>query len=180
MLGAGPLDMSQRIFKNYPSPSTEKPIMSEANPSSSPDPSTPPPATPGTPAPTVELQSDAAAPDSASSSELPPTLAAGLAAVFPLIGGIVFFILEKKNAFVRFYALQSIYFGIAGIVFSVVLSIITMIPFIGWIVGPLLWVLVMLGMTVLWLINLFKAFSGVEWEMPIVGKMVRDQLARTP
>ena len=32
-------------------------------------------------------------------------------ACIPLIGGIIFYILEKHDSFVRFYAMQSIIFG---------------------------------------------------------------------
>ena len=41
---------------------------------------------------------------------LPSNVAAALACI-PLIGGLVFYILEKHDQFVRFYAMQSIIFG---------------------------------------------------------------------
>src|SRR6266478_5019550 len=71
-----------------------------------------------------------------SSMDLPPNVAAALACI-PLVGGIIFYILEKRNGFVRFYAMQSIIFGIVWIVFVIVYliahAILTHIPVIGFI-----------------------------------------------
>ena len=45
-----------------------------------------------------------------SSTGLPSNIAAAIACI-PLIGGIIFYMLEKRDSFVRFYAMQSIIFG---------------------------------------------------------------------
>ncbi len=115
-------------------------------------------------------------------SGLPPNVAAGIAALFPLVGGIIIWLVEKKDAFVRFNAMQSIYFGAAMLVASVVLTVVSavlaFIPILGWMVSALLF-LVLYGVAfVLWLMHLWKAFSGVRWEMPVVGAMAREQVAR--
>src|SRR5436190_10363449 len=57
------------------------------------------------------------------STTLPSNVAAALACI-PLIGGLIFYILEKHDSFVRFYAMQSIIFGGAWIVFDIVSRII--------------------------------------------------------
>src|SRR6187200_2488860 len=59
---------------------------------------TPPPAANPAPSPTP------------TTTGLPSNVAAALACI-PLIGGLVFYILEKHDQFVRFYAMQSIIFG---------------------------------------------------------------------
>src|SRR5438045_9793653 len=61
--------------------------------------------------------------DSPKSTGLPSNIAAALACI-PLIGGIVFFILEKQDQFVRFYAMKSIVFGMAWFLFIVVYAVI--------------------------------------------------------
>jgi len=65
---------------------------------------------------------------------LPSNVAAAIACI-PLIGGIIFYILEKRDGFVRFYAMQSIIFGGAWVLFAIVYSIahaiLTPIPAIG-------------------------------------------------
>src|SRR5947209_10836364 len=72
--------------------------------------------------------------DSPKSTGLPSNIAAALACI-PLVGGIVFFILEKRDPFVRFYSMQSIVFGLAWFLFNVVSAIIhvifSAIPAIG-------------------------------------------------
>src|SRR5438094_529600 len=78
------------------------------------------------------------------STGLPSNVAAAIACI-PLIGGIIFYILEKHDSFVRFYAMQSIIFGGAWILFAVVYSvahmILTPIPAIGLFFAIVLWVI---------------------------------------
>src|SRR6266480_3507595 len=79
----------------------------------------------------------------ASSIDLPSNIAAALASI-PLIGGIIFYIIEKRDGFVRFYAMQSIIFGGAWLLFSVVwkivINILVGIPWIGWVFAIPLWI----------------------------------------
>jgi uncharacterized membrane protein len=119
-------------------------------------------------------------------SGLSPTLAAGLAELFPPIGGIAFLLIEKKDAFVRFHSMQSVVFGVGLMVFGIVTTILTtilaLIPILGWILAAVIGfvaVLVYLAGMVVWLVAAYKAFTGVEWEIPIVGKFAREQLAKT-
>ncbi|MBA3962942.1 MAG: hypothetical protein H0X40_13740 [Chthoniobacterales bacterium] len=113
---------------------------------------------------------------------LPSNVAAALAC-FPLVGGIIFYVLEKRDSFVRFYAMQSIIFGAAwflfGLVWRIFLSILASIPVIGVIFAFLLW-LVWAAVNVVFLIVLIiaivKAFSGVRWDIPYVGPMARKQV----
>ena len=115
-----------------------------------------------------------------------PTLAAGLAELFPPIGGIAFLLIEKKDAFVRFHSMQSLVFGVGLVVFGIVVTILTtilaFIPLLGWLLAMvigLIAVVVYLASMVVWLVAAFKAFTGVEWEIPFVGKFAREQLAKT-
>jgi len=113
---------------------------------------------------------------------LPSNIAAALACI-PLFGGIVFYILEKEDRFVRFYAMQSIIFG--GICLLIVglgraLTVMAWsIPIAGAVFGPLwsfLFAAVKLGLVVLTIIAMVKAFGGVRWEIPFVGPLARKQL----
>src|SRR6201982_675341 len=78
------------------------------------------------------------------STGLPSNIAAAIACI-PLIGGIIFYILEKRDGFVRFYAMQSIIFGGAWLLFNIVYAIVHVIfasvPAIG-VFLSLLWGLV--------------------------------------
>ncbi len=75
------------------------------------DPTQPPPV----PSPGPEPSADP------SSTDLPPNIAAAIACI-PLVGGIIFYLLEKRNSFVRFYAMQSIIFGGAWFLFNIASS----------------------------------------------------------
>ena len=78
------------------------------------------------------------------------------------ITGIVFLVIERKDNFVRFHALQSIIvFGSLSI-FSAILS---QIPFIGGILGAVLGI----GMFILWVVLMIKAYQGEQYMIPVAG-----------
>ena len=138
------------------------------------------------PAPTPEpIPVEAAAPAPAEEGTgLAPNMAATICAALPLVGGIIFLVLEKKNAFVRFWAMQSVFFGGVLVAFSIVsqvaIFILAHIPFLGWLVILLLGILGMVvGVValVIWVITIIKALSNVEWEIPVLGKLARKQLS---
>jgi len=111
-----------------------------------------------------------------SSTGLPSNIAAAIACI-PLIGGIIFYLLEKRDSFVRFYAMQSIIFGGAWILFAIVYSMAH--PAIGLFFAVLLWIiwaLVSIGFLVLFIVTVVKAFTGVRWEIPYIGPMARKQM----
>ncbi len=119
------------------------------------------------------------------STDLPSNVAAALAC-FPLVGGIIFYLLEKRDGFVRFYAMQSIIFGAAwllfGIAWRIVYSILASIPAIGWVFAVLLWLIwaaVNVIFLVVLIIAIMKAFSGVRWDIPWVGPTARKQVDGT-
>ena len=140
-----------------------------SDPAASPPP--PPPVTPASPGPAGNH----------SSTGLPSNIAAALACI-PLIGGIIFYILEKEDGFVRFYAMQSIVLGGIWFLFNVVYGIVHLIfaslPIIG-VFLVLLWsivgMLVQLAFVIVWLVTTIKAFTNVRWEIPYIGPVARKQ-----
>ena len=121
----------------------------------------------------------------ASSTGLPSNIAAALACI-PLVGGIVFYILEKRDGFVRFYAIQSIIFGGAWFLFNIFSAVIHLIfgsvPALG-VFLSVLWGLVAfvvhLAFLIIWIILTIKAFTMVRWEIPYLGPMARKQFDGT-
>jgi len=89
-----------------------------------------------------------------SSTGIDVNLAALLSYLLGFLSGVVFLVLEKDSHYVRFHAMQStIVFGglfLANIVLS-------MIPFVGWLMSFLL----MPVTFVLWLVLMFKAADGL-------------------
>jgi uncharacterized membrane protein len=124
-------------------------------------------------------------PTTPTSTGLPSNVAAALACI-PLIGGLIFYILEKQDRFVRFYAMQSIIFGGIWFLFCIVGNILWNIfwslPVIGHFFAGL-WIfatdLIYLGFLVITVIAMVKAFSGVRWDIPWVGPLARKQMGET-
>jgi uncharacterized membrane protein len=119
------------------------------------------------------------------STGLPSNIAAALACI-PLIGGIVFYVLEKQDSFVRFYAMQSIILGgvfvLCWIVYSIAFAILTPIPAIGFVflvVLNVLWALIRVAVLVLFIITVVKAFTNVRWDIPYVGPIARKQVGES-
>lgn len=120
----------------------------------------------------------------ATDSGLAPNVAAGLAVVLTLISGIIFLVIEKRNQFVRLWAMQATFFGATTLIFSIISSVISsVLGHMAWILA-VLWglfsLVVSLGFLAVWIIMLVKAFSGKEWEVPLLGKLAREQLNKPP
>jgi len=95
---------------------------------------------------------------------LEQNIAGLLSYVLGWITGLVFFLLEKENKFVRFHAMQSIIvFG--GL--TVISLIISIIPLLGWVVSSLLSILAL----VLWILLMIKAYQNVWFKLPLVGDL---------
>jgi uncharacterized membrane protein len=142
----------------------------------------PDPVDPTQPPPPPPPFTDPAAPTKSTTTGLPSNIAAALACI-PLIGGIIFYILEKQDNFVRFYAMQSIIFGGAWFLASIILKVLTLvllaIPVIGWffvILIGIVWALGWIAFLVIFLITVIKACNGVRWEIPYIGPMAQKQM----
>jgi uncharacterized membrane protein len=117
-------------------------------------------------------------PPPAAGGGLTPNLAGALAYLLGPITGILFLVTEKTNSFVRFHAMQSTVLGVAWIIFWIGLSIVTsVVPVLGWIVGLLLSVVLGIGGFILWLLLIWNAYQGKEWQLPVVGPFARKQLS---
>jgi len=111
---------------------------------------------------------------------LQSNVAAALASFLLLVGGVAFLILEKKDQFVRFYAMQSVFLGGVYVALSIAMSIAFAILHGVPLVGTLLLmvsIVVRLGIFLAWVMTVVKAYSGKEWEIPYLGKLARQQLA---
>jgi uncharacterized membrane protein len=89
--------------------------------------------------------------------------------VLTWITGIIFLVLQKENWFVRFHAIQSI---VTFLPLMILTFIIRQIPFIGRIISPLLWILSF----ILWILLMFKAYSGQMYKLPIAGDIAEEQI----
>ncbi len=98
---------------------------------------------------------------------LEPNVEAALAYVLGALSGIIVFLLEKNNKFVRFHAVQSI---VTNLAFFIVGIVAGFVPIIGWIIAALL----PLGSILLFLFLAFQAYNKKEFEVPVLGKIAKD------
>ncbi len=74
----------------------------------------------------------------------------------------------------RFHSWQSIFLAIAWFAIEIALIVLHMLPVIGWstwILRPL----VGLGLFILWIIVLIKAFNGERFKIPFIGDLAEKQ-----
>jgi uncharacterized membrane protein len=102
-----------------------------------------------------------------SSTGLDENVAGFLCYLFGFITGIVFLVVEKKSSFVKFHAKQSTITFLGLFVISIILG---WIPIIGLLVYPI-WIL---GL-ILWLLLMIKALQGKRYSLPVVGKMAEEK-----
>ena len=83
------------------------------------------------------------------------------------VSGLIFLLIEKKDELIRFHAMQSVVtFG--------ALTILSMVPVVGWILSPF----AMIAGFILWLVLIVKAYQGEKFELPVIGEFAKKQLTR--
>jgi uncharacterized membrane protein len=112
-------------------------------------------------------------PNGATSLNLDPNTAAGLSYILGWITGLIFFLVEKQNRFVRFNAMQSIVLYGAVTILYIVLTILStalsfVIPLLGCLFS-ILFLVLGVGALVLWIICLINAFQGKIFKIPFIG-----------
>jgi uncharacterized membrane protein len=98
-----------------------------------------------------------------------------------VIPAIIFLVVEpyNKDKFIRFHSFQSIFLSIAWVALAIVLMIVSavlaVIPVLGWILGLLLWLALMVGMFALWVFVIYKAYKNERYMVPVIGKIAAQQ-----
>ncbi len=121
-------------------------------------PPTPPPPPPQPPAP------------GKTSMGLDQNIAAALSYLCCWLTGLIFYLLEKENDFVRFHAMQSIlaFGGLAVLqIFLWILGFMPFIKYLAWIGQMILGILAF----VVFLVCIINAFQGKRFHLPVVGEM---------
>lgn len=130
--------------------------------------------------PTPETPNTPVAP---AGSGLPENVAGALAYVLGPITGVLFFILDKERAFVRFHAVQCIAVCVVMVALSIALTVLStvlaFIPILGLVVGLLLSLGLGLGGFALWIWLMLQAYQGKEWALPGLEPHVRRLAAET-
>jgi uncharacterized membrane protein len=97
-----------------------------------------------------------------------PNVEAANAYFLFFISGFLILQTEKNNKFVRFHALQSIYFSISYLIF---IAVINYLPLIGGYI-------VQLATTtffIVWIYLIYSAYSNKEIKLPLVGDLAFEE-----
>jgi uncharacterized membrane protein len=85
----------------------------------------------------------------------------------------------NQNRLIRFHAFQSIFLNIAWIAIFIAISLIGIvllpIPFLGFMLSVILHLGAGLGVFILWLMLMYKAYNRERWVLPIIGPMAEKQ-----
>ncbi len=95
--------------------------------------------------------------------------------------GIVFFFLQRKNSFVRFHAAQSVVLFTPLVIVYIVVRFLTVLPFIGVVLGPILGCLtsiLLIGGGLLWIFLMVQAYRGSNVRLPVVSEYADAFVAR--
>jgi uncharacterized membrane protein len=92
-----------------------------------------------------------------------------LAYVGGALTGIVVLVMEKKDQFVRFHAMQS---TVTFLLVLVANLLITSLP----VVGRMAYYPFALAVTGLWIALMVKAFQGARYKLPYIGDFAERQL----
>ena len=107
-----------------------------------------------------------------SSTGMEPKIAILLSYLFSWLGGLIFFLMEKENKFVKWNALQALILGIIEVACIIVVSIILgLIPYIGWFFFSWLGYVLAGVAWIFAIIAIIKGFSGKSYRIPLVSKL---------
>ena len=102
-----------------------------------------------------------------STTGLKPNVAGLLCYLAGWITGIIFVVIEQKNRFVRFHAVQSIIvFG----VLTVASGMLSWIPFVGGFFGAVIGILTF----ICWIVLMVKAYQGESYKVPLAGDIAES------
>jgi len=92
------------------------------------------------------------------------------------VTGLIFFLIEKENKFVRFHALQSMI--VFGALFVLQIAVgMFMGAFLGVLI-PFFNGFVALVSLVLWIVLMVKAYQGEKFKLPIAGDMAEKNVEK--
>src|SRR5207248_202554 len=120
-------------------------------------------------------------PPAAQAAGMQDNVAAALCYILGLLTGVLFLVLApyNQNRLIRFHAFQSIFLNVAWIAIFIAISIVSLvlmpIPFIGAIFSIVLHMAAGLGVFIIWLMLMYKAYNRERWVLPVIGPMAEKQ-----
>jgi len=102
-----------------------------------------------------------------SSTGLDANVAALFCYLFMFISGIIFYLIEKDNKFIRFHAMQSMV--VFGGLFALNLVNSLFLFFLPWPMRSAISGIIGLASVVLWVVLMVKAYQGEMFRVPLAG-----------
>lgn len=123
------------------------------------------------------VKSEKAPAKAAASGSDDSKLFAVLAYLLGIIGFLIVLLAKREDKFAMYHAKQSLVISIIALIIwipgSIIASIFFIIPIIGWVIGGLLWLVLMLLSLVLLVfvvIGIINAINMRETPLPIIGR----------
>jgi uncharacterized membrane protein len=103
--------------------------------------------------------------------------------IFGWISGLIFLLIDKRP-FVKFHAAQSIAFNIAifavyvafGIIGFILTMVTSMLHFPVGFFMVFLWPIIGIGVLIVWIYLMYKAYNNEKYKLPIIGNMVENMV----
>lgn len=114
---------------------------------------------------------------------LAPNVASLLCYVCTIITGIIFLVIEKEDKEVKFHAWQAIFLGGTAIALSIVINVMGFVfasiaGFLGFIIS-IIGFIVNIGLFVIWIIAMIKAYKSEHWLIPVIGNLAEQQVNKS-
>lgn len=139
----------------------------------------------------IGIERDPAAPAAENESGLDSNVAGALSYLFGFVSGLIFYLIEKDDPFVRWHAAQSM--ALSGLLIATYIvltflgTVVSVASFSGstgiFLIGSLfslilglVWLVVAVGGFVAWVYLMIKAYQGEIPRLPIAAK-IADRLA---
>lgn len=132
----------------------------------------------------IDVEHEPAAATAESETGLDENVAGALSYLFGFVSGLIFFLIEKDNRFVRWHAAQSIAFNVlligAYIVLTFLGTAVSVLTFTGgtglFLIGSLIglilglvWLVLVIGGFVTWIYLMIKAYQGETPRLPVAA-----------
>lgn len=82
------------------------------------------------------------------------------------LSGLIIYLIEKENKFIKFHAMQSLVIGVAEVILYIIASLLTLV-LVGAFCFPIVWVAAL----VIRIIIIMKANQGEYYRFPWLGDM---------
>ncbi len=102
---------------------------------------------------------------------LAANISAALSYVFGWVTGLIFLVIEQRNRFVRFHAMQSILVFIALSLAWTIVRLLSGVFLIGWLFGCILTPALGIASFLIWAGLIIMAFLGRDFRVPFIGDL---------